>query len=580
MRSPSPRLRDLAVHALVFLAAACTGGDEETSTESGTLSATTSAATTASTSTGEATETSSTGGGSSGESDAGTGDACPPPLLACGDACVDAQHDPSHCGGCDDACAPGLACLEGQCGVACGEGVAACGDLCTDLDVDPAHCGSCEHACADGVACVDGSCVPACADAELLCGESCVDPTRDAAHCGACDAACAGEQPCVYGLCVDTAIHYVLIGGQSLSLGHGSAVVSTEQPYDNLMLNTGVRAGTNNLTSFVPLVETQQGQVGETIASGLANLTAELELAEGRPHVLAASAHGISGTPYVNLKKGTASFTAGMTQVAAAAQIAADEGKPFAVRAVTIIHGESDHLGGNLLYADNLLEWQADYEHDVTAITEQVHPVAMFLCQMSSWTRYNSATSPIPYAQLAAADARPDRIYVVGPKYFLPYVDGVHLSGDGERWLGEHYAKAYRKVLIAGEPWVPLRPRALSRDGAVITVDFDVPAPPLVLDTELVSDPGNFGFEFWDSSGAPPAVVGVELSGDTQVTITLAAPPAAGNQRLRYAFTGTPGQNGGPQTGPRGNLRDSDPTPSRHDYPLYNWAVHFDEPVD
>jgi len=27
------------------------------------------------------------------------------------------------------------------------------------------------------------------------------------------------------------------------------------------------------------------------------------------------------------------------------------------------------------------------------------------------------------------------------------------------------------------------------------------------------------------------------------------------------------------------NLRDSDATPSRHGYPLFNWAVHFDEPV-
>jgi hypothetical protein len=458
--------------------------------------------------------------------------------------------------------------------------VTACGELCTDLDLDPAHCGSCDHACAPGVACVAGSCVPDCAADELVCGEACVNPMNDDSHCGGCGTQCIADRPCVFGHCVSTTINYVLIGGQSLSLGHGSAVVSIEQPYDNLMLNTGVRAGVNNLTELVPLVETQQGPVGETIASGLANLIAELELAQGRPHIIAASAHGISGTPYVNLKKGTASFTAGMTQVAAATQIAADQGKTLEVRAVTIIHGESDHLGGNQLYADNLLEWQADYEADATAITGQVHPVPMFLCQMSSWTRYNSATSPIPYAQLDAADTRPDRIFVVGPKYFLPYVDGVHLSGDGERWLGEHYAKAYRKVLVDGAPWIPLRPRTLSRDGAVITVDFDVPAPPLVLDTEQVSDPGDYGFEYWDSSGAPPAITSVELTGDAQVTITLADAPIAGNKRLRYAFTGIPGQNGGPQTGPRGNLRDSDPTPSRHDYPLYNWAVHFDEPVD
>ena len=42
---------------------------------------------------------------------------------------------------------------------------------------------------------------------------------------------------------------------------------------------------------------------------------------------------------------------------------------------------------------------------------------------------------------------------------------------------------------------------------------------------------------------------------------------------------GTAGAAGGPVTGARGNLRDSDATKSRHDYPLYNWCVHFDEPV-
>ena len=35
----------------------------------------------------------------------------------------------------------------------------------------------------------------------------------------------------------------------------------------------------------------------------------------------------------------------------------------------------------------------------------------------------------------------------------------------------------------------------------------------------------------------------------------------------------------GPQHGPRGNLRDSDATPSRLGKKLYNWGVHFDEPV-
>jgi len=519
------------------------------------------------------------GDGSDGSSSDGV--ECPARLIDCGGACIDPEHDPEHCGGCDKTCAQGLACIDGLCGSACGEGVESCAGQCVDLNVDPAHCGVCDNVCASDRSCIAGQCTPECAQGEKLCALTCTDTSDDEENCGDCGNRCQDEQFCAFGQCIDTTINYVLIGGQSLSVGGLSDAISTEQPFDNLMLNTGVRAGSDALTSFVPLVEAQQGIYGETIASGLANLVAELELAEGRPSVIAASAHGVGGYHYQALKKGTASFTEGMTQVEAATQIASELGETLAVRAVALIHGENDHILGNYAYDQNILEWQADYEADITSITEQVHPVPLFLCQMSSWTAFNSATSPIPGAQLAAADARPDRIFVVGPKYFLSYVpDGIHLSGHGERWLGEFYAKAYRRVLIDGEPWIPLRPRTISRDDAVLTVDFDVPAPPLVFDTERVSDPGNFGFEFWDSSGAPPAIVSVELTGDTQVQVTLSAAPTAGNKRLRYAYTGIPGQKAGPTTGARGNLRDSDQTPSRHDYQLANWALHFDIPVD
>lgn len=505
---------------------------------------------------------------------------CPAPLAACGPACVDLDHDPAHCGACDAPCDPGLACLEGQCAPACGPGSNACAGACVDLDHDPDHCGACDHACPPGVACTAGACAPDCADGLAACGETCVPLASDEAHCGACDTACPAGQPCAYGECVATSLHHLLIGGQSLSTGSGSPVVSIEQPYMNVSFNTGVRAGAVDLTSFIPLIETWNGAEGETIASGAANLVAEQELALGRPHRILASAHGVGGQPYVALKKGTGPYAVGMAQVTAGAALAAMLGEAYSVRAVAIVHGESDHLAGNLAYADDLLAWQNDYETDIRALTGQTAPVPMFYCQMSSWTMLAGPTSRIPHEQLAASDARPDRMFVVGPKYFLPYVDGVHLSGDGERWLGEYYAKVYRRVLVDGERWTPLRPRSVTRDANVLTVAFDVPAPPLVLDTTLVADPGSFGFEFTDSSGAPPAIAEVALVDATTVRVTLAAPPVGGNRRLRYAHTGVPGQPAGPLTGPRGNLRDSDATASRHGYLLYNWAVHFELPVD
>lgn len=505
---------------------------------------------------------------------------CAAPLERCEGACVDVLHDPAHCGGCGGVCAKEHVCIEGTCGVACGLLATACGPLCAVLATDPQHCGDCDHACAPGVACVAGSCAPDCAAGEQVCGEACVDPGSDEAHCGGCDTACPEGQPCVYGECVATQIHHLLISGQSLSCGATSPVVSAAQIYGNLSFNTGVRAGGAGLTGFVPLVETWDGSQGETIASGLANMIAEQAQQLGEAHVMLASAHGVGGQPYAALKKGTAPYANGLAQVTAGLAIAGTLGKTHAVRALAIVHGESDHVANNLAYADDLLAWQSDYEADVAAITGATAPLPMFLCQMSSFTKYGSASSRIPAAQLKAARARPDRVFVVGPKYFMPYTDGVHLTGDGERWLGEYYAKAYRKVLIDGERWSPVQPEQVTREGAVITIRFAVPAPPLVFDEVLVSNPGNYGFEFSDASGAPPAITEVALVDAVTVRVTLASAPVAGNRRIRYAYTGGAGQPAGPLTGARGNLRDSDQTASLNGYLLYNWGVHFDEPVE
>lgn len=555
----------------------CSGGG---AAESGGATTSTGPGVTATTGTGVVAtgEAPTTGMGAT--SSGATGDDCPAPLERCEGVCVDLRHDPRHCGGCGLGCVKEHVCVEGECGVVCGLTATVCGPVCAVLSSDPQHCGACDHACAPGVACVGGSCVPDCAEGELVCGESCVDPGNDEANCGGCASACPEGQPCVYGACVAADLHHLLISGQSLSCGATSPVVSVAQIYGNLSFNTGVRAGGVGLTGFIPLVETWDGSQGETIASGLANMIAEQATQLGEAHVMLASAHGVGGQPYAALKKGTVPYANGLAQVSAAATIAAMNGQSHAVRGLAIVHGESDHLANNLAYADDLLAWQSDYEADVAAITGASGPLPLFLCQMSSFTKFGSASSRIPAAQLAAARARPDRVFVVGPKYFLPYTDGVHLTGDGERWLGEYYAKAYRKVLIDGERWSPVQPREVTRDGAVITIRFEVPAPPLVLDELLVSNPGNFGFEFSDASGAPPAVTEVALVDAVTVRVTLASAPVAGNRRIRYAHTGVAGQPAGPLTGARGNLRDSDGAASLNGYLLYNWAVHFDEPVE
>jgi hypothetical protein len=269
-----------------------------------------------------------------------------------------------------------------------------------------------------------------------------------------------------------------------------------------------------------------------------------------------------------------------MAQTRAAFDLAKSRGNSYVVRAVTTVHGESDHLEQNARYQQDLLEWQSDYELGVKAITGQTDPVPMLQTQMSSWTRYDSTTSAIPEAQLAAHTGSGGKVVLVGPKYHLAYAkDGVHLTSRGYWQMGEDYAKAYRRVILEGRPWEPLRPIAVTRDGAAITIKFVVPVPPIALDTTLVTDPGNSGFEYSDTASTSSAIARVEVTAPDTVVVTLASVPTGQDRRIRYAFTGIRGARSGPTSGARGNLRDSDPTHSRGGHHLYNWCVHFDEPV-
>ncbi len=377
-------------------------------------------------------------------------------------------------------------------------------------------------------------------------------------------------------------LDHVIATGQSLAIGVGGRPpLTTAQPFGNLMFKTGVMAGREDLDELVPLVEGDfipgTEAATETMSSAFANLASD----EGR-HPMLVSVHGAGAFPYFKLKKGTRPYETGMIQVRAAKALADRLGRAYVVRAVTNVHGESDHAEKTATYARDLAEWQADYERDIQEITGQREPVPMFHTQISSWTRMmkGTPTSAIPQAQLEASVASHGKIVLVGPKYHLPYAkDGVHLSNEGYRHLGEDYAKAYRRVVLEDGTWEPLRPIAVAREGRVITVGFAVPSPPLVLDTERVTDPGSYGFEYTDAAGSSPRIVKVELTGADAVAITLSAEPTAQDKRIRYAFTGTKGARSGPETGARGNLRDSDATPSRHGYALYNWCVHFDEAV-
>ena len=371
---------------------------------------------------------------------------------------------------------------------------------------------------------------------------------------------------------IGATIYHILSTGQSLSEGAlGVPALSLTQPYSNLMISaTG---------ALVPLVATRNdiGEIAETMCMGLANTMTWHT--PGQTLQTIVSRHGVSGWAYARIKKGTIPYMAGMAQVTNGMKAVAAMHRNYRVLGVTTMHGESDHIAGNgPVYESYLHEWQDDYKSDVHGINGQPEPVPLFLGQMSSCTAYGQATSLIPDAQLSAAENNP-RIFLVGPKYFLDYADGIHLVNTSYRWIGEYYAKVIKRVQLDGEDWIPFSPRHITMEGSDIVACFYVPSPPIAIDMTNVLAQTNYGFEFVDG-GSGAIITNVVVVDATTVKVQLDREPGA-SSRLRYAYTGVGGSWAGRNIpgSVRGNLRDSDAMPSLYGSALFNWLVHFDKPV-
>lgn len=394
-------------------------------------------------------------------------------------------------------------------------------------------------------------------------------------------------------------LNYVLGTGQSLSSGlYSNPAIDTHNstwPRWTFMTNLGIRQVPDTgvllpvdptlITGLLPITTASTSDDnGETIGATLTWTINDLLRATNKaPYPVVFTTHGAIGRPYDALKRDSIPYDNALLTLAGVSRIVFP--RCVVVRALTIIHGEADSLAGTsqATYERDLLDWQRDFNIDLSSVTGQSSQVPEFTDQMNSYTSTAMSpprsTSVIPLAQLQAAIDYPASVFLVGPKYFLKYTpDGVHLTASSEQLLGEYYGKAYKQTVIDGVPWKPLYPTAFMISGRFITVTFNVPVPPLVLDRILVLDPGNAGFAYSEESNDPPSIVAVALKAADQVRITLSHVPSAapGKRSLSYAWKGTLNSPAGPTTGPRGNLHDSDSVTGRYSgRRLFNWCVTF-----
>ncbi len=384
---------------------------------------------------------------------------------------------------------------------------------------------------------------------------------------------------------------HILSTGQSLSLGvYATPTITTSQPYNNLMFKDGADQISPPL---VPLTEAgiaKEWQNTESPSSGLGNT---LRALDNLARSVIVSLHGVGGTNYLGLKKGTVPYNKGIAQATNAKNYVKNTlGGTYRPLGVTAIHGETDYLDGTnnggaswSAYSNALKQWQIDYQADIRNLAGNSSlKLPLFINQMNSgWT------GQIATAQLDAHRSNPGKVILVGPKYQMTYhSDFLHLTSQDSKYMGELIGKVINKVAVQGQTWNPLMPTSSIRSGNTITISYAIPVGRLEIDTTRVAARANYGFTFTQTGGNNVSISSVQLVNDnTQVKITLSAIPTGSNQKIRYAW-GCGNYTwfcGGAATGWHvgGNIRDSDNSvstaPGSTNLPLYNWSVAFEEPV-
>jgi lysophospholipase L1-like esterase len=394
--------------------------------------------------------------------------------------------------------------------------------------------------------------------------------------------------------------------GQSLAVGdHGKPIKSTNQPYGNLKLSTAdlpwpVDADDTNL-SMVPLVEPVGRMAksypsswpnnisGETPHSTMANeISALVKAASGRDFIGVHGEVGENGQCMTFLKKNATprgvngrSYQAAMIETKAVTRLAKAAGKTYGIGAIIVTHGECD--AGNKNYENDLYQLWSDYNADLSAITGQTQKIQMIVSQQNAVNDHAVST----LAQWKVGVDHPAEIVCSGPKYQYPSAEGIHLTTDGYQQLGEKYGQVYYERVVLGHNWQPLQPTTVERNGAVFTIHYHVPVPPLVWETEfqpphpsVAEWKSGKGFEVTTSDGVKVAIASAEISGDA-IVITCATNPGA-NARVGYAMVGEKPRMTTPFNGTFrwGLLRDSDPFVgdiTKKAQP--NYGVAFEMPV-
>lgn len=273
------------------------------------------------------------------------------------------------------------------------------------------------------------------------------------------------------------------------------------------------------------------------------------------------------------LMKPAKAYNKFIQEIACAYEKAQERGWEFFVPAVCWMQGESDIVDyPDYDYKEYFHRMYNDMNTDIKNLTHQKDDIRIICYQSSTITkglRYKpnkfDATEPLtPTAQMELI--RDDSlIWASGPTYPCNFVnESLHIDAVGQQSIGILAAKSALGILRNEKREIGLAPISYEIQGKDIHITFNVPNPPLCLDTINVKKVENYGFNVIKRDGVD--IISDVIISDNSVIISCKEIP--NNCKLRYGINGE-FLKGGRNVGPRGNLRDSQ-------MPIPNWGYIYE----
>lgn len=256
-----------------------------------------------------------------------------------------------------------------------------------------------------------------------------------------------------------------------------------------------------------------------------------------------------------------------------------EKGWTYSPHAMIWSQGQADQSAGTPAetYMASFDQMVATVNAYVSSLVGKTVELPWFLDQFNSWKNRtpNTLYPTIPLAALQLARTRGDT-RLVQPTYMYDYFDQAHLLGFDSKIYGYRFGLAIVQEMLTGRKFEPLWSKDVSLQGGIANIWYE-PVGKLVLDTSIVTDPGNYGVSAVDPSGN--ALTLTEVSVHLNRLRVRASGGIPSGSKLRLGFTGgTTGTLPSRTNGPRCCLRDSqgdtikfDPTGEA--YRMDNYAI-------